>query len=165
MRSFRVLIIPVGIKFSDLPRQCTQVLCNQLTSSCTSERAWAPANQSSRIRALPSYSREDDVVGLHTAGVFPSTKSASQETTCQDGHRRNLHRDSFLSPELCVVHLGRRVRGTRRLASFVLPPYRPSRQRCACISRIGARQGNPDVLSGSSKQAANAHQTKLAACL
>src|ERR1700689_4719963 len=163
MRAFRVLIIPVGIKSSDLPRQCTQVRCSQLVSSCTSERAWAPANQSSRIRALPSYSREDDVVGLRTAGVFLSMRSASQETTCQDEHRRNLRRDSFLSPESGVAHLGRRVRGPLRLVSFVLPPYRPSRQRCACISRIGARQGNPDVLSGSSKQAANAHQTKLAA--
>src|ERR1700688_828155 len=165
MRSFRVLIIPIGIKFSDLPRQCTQVLCSQLTSSCTSERASAPANQSSRIRALPSYSREDDAVGLRTAGVFLSMRSASQETTCQDGHRRNLRRDSSLSPELCVVHLGRRVRETRRLSSFALPPYRPSGQSCAGISRGGIQQGNPDALSGSSKQAAIAHQTKLAACL
>jgi hypothetical protein len=48
MGAFRVLDIPIGIKSSVLPRQRTQVLCSQLASSCTSERAWAPANQSSR---------------------------------------------------------------------------------------------------------------------
>ena len=122
--------IPVGIKSSDLPRQCNQVLSNQLTASCTSERAWAPANQSSRIRALPSYSREDDAIGLRTAGVFLSMRSASQETTCQDGHRRNLRRDSSLSPELCVVHLGRRVRETRSTS----PP--PARGRSSCTIRL-----------------------------
>src|SRR5258707_141363 len=106
------LEFPLPKKFSGPRRRGSPVLSNQLTVSCTSGRAWAPAHQSSRIRALPSCFREDDVVGLRTAGVFLSTKLASQETTCQDGHRRNLRRDSFLSPELCVAHLGRRVRGT-----------------------------------------------------
>src|SRR3982074_2344030 len=89
----RDLEFPRSKKFSGPRRRGSQARSSQLTVSCTSGRAWAPAHQSSRIRELPSCSREADVVGLRTAGAFLSTKSASQETTCQDGHRRNLRRD------------------------------------------------------------------------
>src|ERR1700676_2011865 len=85
----------LNIKCSGRWQQHSQGLSTRLAASCTFERALAPANPRSHIRARPSYSRADDADGPRIVGAFLSKRSALQETTCQGGHHQNLRRDSF----------------------------------------------------------------------